>query len=337
MRIRTLLLVPLVAACGASDAAEPVLIEGFRGRSAAVHCEPVPGLSARGASVADVAPAGDSAILVLYGQEREVALVGPELGVRRVVRFAEDGPAGVAGPVSATLAGDTVLYVADQYRQALKLLDLGGRDRGAVRLPFPPQRVHATAGGVYVTPFVVGRHPARLVYRVDGPELEPVDISTRHYGDPGINTLANMAGVAAYADGRVVVTHEFVVPFAYEFRRGSGAAVRTVPVPLPSEVGALLRRPPERPLLDATPAELPVAVLAAAPDAGTGDLLFLTRSGREAAAGYPEKAVVRLDRELGYRRSYLLDVNAIRMAYLPERRISVVVDEVDQWFACPTA
>ncbi len=336
MRIRPLSLVPLLAACAASDAAEPVLIDDFPERSVVVRCEPARALTARESSVGDVATLSDSTFLVLYDRDRELALVGPELAPRRVVRFTEDGPAGVRSPVSATLADDTLLYVADRYRQALRLLKLDGSDGGTVHLPFPPQRVRATPGGVHVTPFVVGRHPARLVYRVEGADVRPVGIESVPYGDPGINALANMVDVVAYPDGRVVVTHEFVVPLAHRFRTGAETPVRRVPVPLPAAVGAALRDPAARALGDAAPAELPVAVLSAAPDARAGHLLYLTRSGRTAPGGYFEKAVVRLDGELRYLRSYLLDVNAIRMAYLADRGATVVVDEVDRWYTCPT-
>ncbi|HEX7120258.1 MAG TPA: hypothetical protein VF212_15795, partial [Longimicrobiales bacterium] len=239
--------------------------------------------------------------------------------------------------VSAALGGDTLLYLADQYGYALKRLGLDGRDRGRVRLPFPPQRVQAVEGGVYVTPFVVGRHPDRLVYRVAGAEVRPIEVPTVSYADPGMNVLANTAGVVVFADGRVVVTREFVVPFAYGFRVDAEDSVWRAPIPLPEAVGSALRRPPARILEDVESAELPVAVLSAAPDARSGDLLYLTRSGRVARDGTFEKAVVRLDGGLRYRAAYVLDVNAIRMAYLATRRVVAVVDDLDRWYTCPAA
>lgn len=336
MRYRFLPLIPLFAACAASDAAEPVLIEDFIERSVAVHCESVPSLNARESSVANLATVSDSMLLVLYEYDREIAIVGPDLEIRTVVAFEAEGPTGVRRPVSATLVGDSLIYVADQSRQALKVLDFDGRDRGTVNLPFPPQHVQAGPGGVYITPFVMGPHPTKLLYRLVGAEAVPVDVATVRYGDVGINALANMAAVATFPDGRVVVTHDFVVPFAHRVDgKDGGDPPERVPVPLPAATAAALRRLPSGPLPEAGAGELPVAVLSTAPDAASGDLLFLTRSGRYVDGGY-EKAVIRLDAELGYRRSYLLDVNAIRMAYLADRGVSIVVDEVDQWYTCPT-
>lgn len=336
MRFRPLPLVPLLAACAASDAAEPVLIEDFIERSVAVRCEPVPAMTARASSVADLATLSDSTLIVLYEHAREVAILGPDLEIREVVAFDADGPTGVRGPVSATLAGDTLIIVADQPRQRLKLLDLEGRDRGTVDLPFPPQRVQAAPSGIYITPFVMGRHPTRLLHRWDGAEVEPFEIPTVRYGDAGINALANMAGVAAFPDGRLIVTHEFVEPFAHRVPAGSsGASAERIPVPLPAATASALRRLPSGPLSEVDAGELPVATISAAPDAASGDLLILTRSGRFIDGRY-EKAVIRFDEALGLRRSYLLDVNAIRMAYLANRGVSVIVDEVDQWYTCRT-
>ncbi len=335
MRIRPLPLIVVLTACAVSDAAEPVLIDDFVERSVPVHCEPAPMLTAREATVEDVASLGDSLLLVLYSEEREVAFVGPDLEVRHVVRFEEDGPTGVRAPVSATLLGDSLVYIADRSRYALKVLDLQGRDRGTVELPFPPQRVRAGSKGIYITPFVMGRHPARLVYRLDGLTVHPVDIPTVRYGDAAINTLANLAGVTPFPDGRVVVTHEFMVPFAHTFTEGEEAEAVRLPVPLPVATGAALRTAPTKPLPEADAGELPVALLSTDADAITGDLLYLTRSGRMVDGRY-EKAVVRLDSALGYRSSYLLDVNAIHMSYLAGLGMAVVVDEVDQWYTCPT-
>ena len=333
MRTLPLPLVPLLAACAASDAARPVWIEDFVEKSVEVKCEPVPSLSARESVVADVATLSDSTFLVLYDRDREVALVGPDLQPRWVVAFAADGPTGVRRPTSATLVADTI-YVADQGQGALKRLGLDGSDRGRVLLPFPPQQVRSWGGQVFVTPLVLGRHPGRLVYRLAGDDVVPLEVPAARYGDLGVNALANLAGVAAYPDGRIVVTHEFVVPLAHELHLDAAGEARRLPVPLPEEVGARLERIPRGTIDEIRPADLPVAVIAAVADPRTGDLVVLTRSGREGRDGNFEKAVIRLDSRLEYRSSYLLDVNAIRMAYLAAKQVAVVVDEVDQWYTC---
>lgn len=334
MRSRYLPLVLFGAACAASDAPEPAFVADFVKRSIPIHCVPVPELSARWSSVGDVATIDDSSFLVLYPREREVVVFGADLAMRRALRFTADGPAGVKGPASAALAGNTLLYVADQPRQALRVFDLGGRDRGTIRLRFPPQRVRAAQGALFLTPFVLGRHPRRLLYRLEGEEARPLEVPATFYGDPVLNALATTVGLTPFPDGRIVVSHEVVVPFLYELRVGSDA-VRRAPLPLPDGVRSSVGRLPPAPLTPDRLDELLVASLAAAPDVRAGDFLYVTRSGRR-VEGRPEKAIVRLDPELRYRRSYLLDVNAIQLAYLAVRGLSIVTDEVDQWYRCPT-
>lgn len=337
MRNLPLSLVPLLVACAASDATEPKWIDDFVKKSVAVTCEPVPSLSAREAVVADVATLSDSTFLILYEQDREVVLVGPDLEPRHVVSFDSDGPTGVRRPSSATLVGDTLLYVADQARASLKVLGLDGSDRGSVSLSFPPQQVRSMGGEVFVTPLVIGRHPGHLLYRVEGDKVASLGVRAARYGDLSVNVLANLAGVAVFPDGRLVVTHEFVIPFAHELRFDGASGVRRVPVPLPKEVGARLGRSPKGTAEDIRSEDLPVAVISAVADGRSGDLVLLSRSGREGRHGIFEKAVIRLDAGLEYRGSYLLDVNAIRMAYLAAQRVAVVVDEVDEWYTCPVA
>jgi len=45
--------------------------------------------------------------------------------------------------------------------------------------------------------------------------------------------------------------------------------------------------------------------------------------------------VIRVDRELRYRASHLLPLNAGRIAYLSRSREIVAVAEDDRWYRCP--
>ncbi|HEX7049693.1 MAG TPA: hypothetical protein VF188_05725 [Longimicrobiales bacterium] len=334
MRNRTLPLVLVFAACAASDAPRARLVADFVARSEPVRCVPAAGLTARGVTVGDVVTLSDTSFLVLYPTEREVVVYGADLMPRRVVRFAAAGPVGVRDPASAALVGDTLVYIADRGRQALRLLSVAGEDRGTIDLRFSPQRVRAVAGAVLVMPMVVARQPRHLVYRMEGTAATPLDVPIADIGDPVIGVLANAAGIAVYPDGRIVVAHEMVVPYAYRLRLGSGGVER-VALPLPDGIRESLEHLPPPPLTDERIRELPVVALSLAADAETGDLVYLTRSGRR-LEDHMEKAIVRADAEFRYVRSYLLDVNAIRFAYLGSRDLSIVVDEVDQWYQCPT-
>jgi hypothetical protein len=330
------LLILAAHACAASDAGDAVFIPDFTDRSMPIECTPVPSLTAREASVTDVAMLGDTAFLVLYGLDRELAVVGQDLVPRRLFGFAEDGPTGVLGPTSATIAGDSLVYIADQKRMALRRFDLAGQDRGTIRLDFAPDRVLATDDGrILITPLVVGRHPRWLVYAIDGEDATPLGIPAAHYANPAVNALANLARFAAFPDGRVVATHTTIVPYAYTLSPGDASPPDRAPLPLPDDVRPLLGKLPAASLEDDRLGELLVATIATAPDTRSGDLLYLTRSGRT-VDGRPEKAIVRVDPGLRYLRSYLLVVNAIHLAYLAGPQLTLVADEVDQWYRCPT-
>src|SRR5687767_9950164 len=85
---------------------------------------------------------------------------------------------------------------------------------------------------------------------------------------------------------------------------------------------------------DEAAARIATPVLASSPDPRRDEVLLLTKSGRRRGPG-TEKAIVRAGRDLGYRRSALLDVNAQVMAWLPALDRAVVVDDEGRWHACP--
>lgn len=334
MRTAPLPLLALIfAGCAASDAGQPVFIADFIDRSEPARCTLASELSARQAVVEDAVTVGDTSFLILYAQDREVALVGPDLVPRTVITFDQDGPTGVLGPTAVALVGDSLLYFADQKRQAIRVLDLSGRDRGTIHLDFPPYRILNADGELLVTPLVIGRHTRSLVHALEGEETRSLSVPIAFYDDPAVTALTNMANGAAYPDGRVVLAHTMVLPYAYVL--GTDGTFDRVPLPLPDGVRSKFGWLPTTQFTNAMLDEILITTIAAAPDRTTGDFLYLTRTGRT-RDGRPEKALIRVDPELRYLHSYLLDFNAVHLAYLAQPGIALIADEEDRWFRCET-
>lgn len=334
MRLRYLPLVPILAGCGASEANAPVFLSDFLDRTEFVQCTPVPSMDREGAEIGKVSILDDSTFVVLYPYDREVVVYGADLTPRHVIPFAASGPTGVRSPEGATILDDTLVVVADQFGQSLRLFDLAGRDRGTVHLGFPPERVQAANGEVLVTPLVIASMTRGLVHAWRAGRVEQLDVSTTRYRDSGLNAFANFVTLNAFPDGRVVVAHQFVVPFAYVLPPGRETVERR-PIPLPDGLAGEIGRLPPAPLDEDALRNLPTVAIEAVPDHRTGDLLYLARTGRKVGE-HKERALVRVDDELRYLRSYRFDVHPMRLAYLASRSLTIVADEEAQWYQCPT-
>ncbi len=337
MRISALLLLPTLAvyaACAAAGHEEPVFIDSFTERSTSVRCEPVPALTERRSAIHDVATVNDTSFLILYDKDREVAIVGPDLEPRHLITFDREGPAGVHTPSGAALLGDTLLYIADQTRMRLKIFDLQGNDRGSIELDFAPQRLQTVGGQLLITPFVIANHPRSLLFALDGDRARHLPIASARYTDGLVNVFANTANLATYPDGRIILTHTLIIPFAHVLTLNSPAPIR-VPLPLPDGVRNRYGWLPTARITNADIPKLLFAAIASAPDQRTGEMVYLTKTGRGTDSG-GEKALIRVDQELRFLRSYLLDVNAARMAYLAGQGISLVANSEDEWFKCHT-
>jgi hypothetical protein len=149
-----------------------------------------------------------------------------------------------------------------------------------------------------------------------------------------VNTFANTAHLAPFPDGRIVLTHTLIIPFAHVMTLESSTPAR-LPLPLPDGVRDRYGWLPNSPVTEANAEKLLVATIALAPDESTGDLIYLTKTGRLNESG-GEKTLIRVDSKLRFLRSYLLDVNATKMAYLSRQGISLVVTSEDEWYSCPT-
>jgi hypothetical protein len=325
----------ILAACAAGGTDQPVFVADFVDRAAPVHCTLLPTLSERQSAVATAVTASDTSALILYSQDRELVVVGADLEPRFRLRFEADGPTGVLGPTGAALVGDSLFYIADQKRQQLKAFGLDGRERGTIPLDFSPQALQSAGGQLLISPMVIVSHPLWLLYTLEGDRVRNFPLPIAQYADPMVNYLANLASVAAYPDGRVVLTHAMVIPFASTFTLDAPDSVRRLPLPLPDGVRDRYGYLPGSRATEDELAKLLIATIATAPDLRTGDLLYLTKTGRKRGE-QSEKALIRVDSELRHRRSYLLDVNAMHLAYLAGSGTSLVANEEDQWYQCPT-
>lgn len=334
MRAITLLLLVVLAGCAAGEAETPVFIDDFITRSTTLACEPAPAPSARRSTITSIAAHGDTSFLVLYGEDREVVLLGPDLEVRNRITLDTAGPAGMRMPTGIALQDDSVLVVADQLGTKLQRFDLHGRHLGSIDLDFAPQEVHRTGDRLLVTPFVIRNYPQSMLFTVDrSGEAEPLSFPTVRYRDGLVNTFANTAQVATFPDGRIVVTHLLMVPFARVLTPTSPAPVR-LPLPLPDGVHRLYGKVPTGSWTEGRADDVLFATIASAADPATGDLLYLTKTGRTAEYG-SEKAIIRVDRELHYLRSHLLDINATRLIYLAGPQVAIIATTNDELYRCP--
>jgi len=315
-------------ACSGSED-EPVLIPDFLDRSPALACAPLPELTAQALVVDDLVatPGGD--VLVLSGRSRRILLLDPQGRVLWRISLEEEGPSGVGTPVSADLADDSTLLVADLGRMLVKRLDVGGGDRGTVRTPFPPTRVRTAGARSWVVPGVLGGYPDRLLFRIQGDGLVPEDLPPRRYRGMTHGGFANRLGAVARPDGSLLLMHGFYIPEAYLLR---GASVTRHRVPVPDALAPLFRelRPVER---EEDLPYLPVVGLSPFLDPATGDVLYLTRSGARLGPETWEKALVRVDSAFGYLSSGRLPVDALMAAPLGEGHVIVVSNE-GEWSRC---
>lgn len=330
-------LIPVLAVATGCQDREPslVFIEHFVERSTAVRCVPTAPTGGGQRHVGLLRTINDSLLLALYPHEREVAIYGYDLQPRHIVAYAKDGPRGVLAPEDVILVDDTLLYFADMPRRQLRIISLSGVDVGSVHADVAPRTLAHDGEVVFVVPMIMGPDHFDLLYVLqDVGDLTPVGVPILRVDSWQMETLANMT-VATTFHNRIVVTHQFLRPVAYTFTHGSAFDWERSTIPLPDGVENDVGWVPEPPFVEEELMRILAPVLAAAPDLRTGDLLYLTRSGRSNGR-YQEKAIVRADSDLRYLSSYILDVNAGHLAYWSDSAAAIVVDEDDEWYSCPT-
>lgn len=320
----------LLWGCGGGGGTAPSFVPDFVDRSSAAACEATepPGGVLR--SVAGVRSAGDSALVVLHEAERVVALYDAGGRERARVRYRKEGPLRVAEPRDAAWHGGT-FYLADRGGRRIKMLGADGGDGGEIDLPFAPERVAVTGSGIAIVPLVLGAGETELLYLWRDGELRPAGVPVARVGDWRLAAMANQASLVPFPDGRVVVAHQFIVPGAHVVAPGGG--VSELSLPLPDGLRSGFGRLPRPPFTEEELQELPAPLLDAAADRRSGDLLFLTRSGRR-SGDHHEKAVIRADRDFRYLRSYLLPMNGGFIGYFSSSRSAWIVDDDDRWHRC---
>ena len=318
----------IVSACGGADASPR-----FIARSewhAPLKCVGIPQLSGLSA-VADVNTMGDSAFLVLLGDERKLVMY--DAGFRQIgsLQFDKDGPRGVLRAVSAVVT-DTMVFIADDARSSIRYFTRGGADAGTARLTFIPRRLRMSAGELVVTPLVAGSSPAHLAFVMRARRAVPLGGRIARYDEVGVHTLANMTSVAAF-DDRVLVMHEMVVPFGYVMRPRSGAdSTRRFSVPVPADVEERLGRAPRDPLTERNVQQLAVVAFTAAPVHASGAAYYVTRTS--VARGRYQKLLVRLDSLLNVEAVFPIAVSPQHMVFIPARGSVIVVDSESDWYEC---
>lgn len=330
MRSLSLIAVLLFVACGEEE--PPRLVADFANRSEAVACEPLPGPEPGPASVTQLRPVSDSTFLLVDGTGREVAVLDQEARRLRTLEFLEDGPRGIAELSDAALSGDTLLVLADGGRHRLRAFDAQGHDLWTLDLSFPPQGVAFAGSRLLIAAAGMDPRLTSLVYEVRDRVAESVGVPFATSVDALGRMFVNFVTLQGYPDGSAVVAHQFVQPRAWRLAMGTEPSLLRLPVP--EAVAPSLGYLPPIPFREDDLERIAAPVIASAPDPETGDLLYLTRSGRQRGE-YTEKALVRADHALRYVGSRLLDVNAVALAYLPADPTTAVVVDYDQnWFRC---
>jgi hypothetical protein len=290
------------------------------------------GLFNDSSDVTDVIPISDTAFAALFADARELVTYDRSRNVHHTLSFDIAGPRGVRRAVSAAVS-DSILFIADEGANLIKKFDRQGADRGTIRVPFIPRRLRLTGKRLLVTPLVAGSRPAELLFMVDDDKVKALGGPIAQYEDVGINTLANMASLAAFPT-RAVVLHEMVVPFGYVFDLPRGRELRTkFAVPLSDAIRESVGRLPKAPLTEKNVNELTVVAFVAASSVTNGRTYYVTRIGDGRREPY-RKLLVELDSTMQLRAVHPIDVNPHHMVFVDNPAAVIAVDAESNWFEC---
>ncbi len=332
MRRSTFLILLLMLLPGCHDAGRPgyTIVDGFLKRAARLDCRPV---HVDGEyAVAEMRGVSDSTWTVLDEAQRTVALFDDELRRLWEVSYVETGPGAVEEPVSAVPAGDTAVAIAGRGNLRLVLLSLDGRELRSTPLDFAPASLAETGDGSFlVTAMPFGPSPPTLLERWRGDTLSPVDIPKRAYTDMVVAALGNTALVEVLSDGTALVVHQFLEPRAFALY--PGGSVRQLALPTPDATRDRIDFIPTAPVTEAQMLEMLVPAIAMSLDRRSDEVYVMTRTN-QLTGSRPERALLRLDRQLRFIQGFITDVPATAMAYLPRKRTVLLVDDEDGFHAC---
>lgn len=341
MRWSILLLPILISSCGTPSREEPLFLDGFVELSHSVRCTEVASLTGLGGSINYLTIVGDSVLLALDRDPPRALVIAPDLELRYLLEIPEDHQDEPTHISSATIYDDTLIVIADQSSSSLRFLTLGGTKVDELELGFVPDHLTTHGDTLLITPIVIGNNPDRLLHMVTRSESDPTDyqieslpIPTARYRDPLATSLANASRTVVFRDDRIVLSPLFIVPFARIIDM-TKRVVAQAPLPLPDLVEGRYGWLPSRDTHEYEGDEILVVAMAITPDRKTGDFLYLTQTGRKLGAS-GERAIVRVDSTIDYKRSYLIDVNGRQIAYLPETMTSIVTTATGEWYRCDT-
>jgi hypothetical protein len=330
MRNLTPVLLLAVAACSDAEPEEYVIIDDFLRRSTTLECVALPG--AVEFAVTEMHAATDSTVLVLDGPGRSLLELDPALRVVWAFQAPAAGPGALEAPVDAVALGDTAVVVAE--RRGLRLI-VFRRDGELIRstpLPFVPHSLAAgSSGDVLLTAMPMGGRPPSLLFRYDGEELHEVPVPPRSYADMMVGAIGNSALVDVLDGGDALLVHQFLSPRA--FRVGVAGGIEPLRVPTPDATRAQLPYVPVAPITDDQLPLMLVPSMAMTVDRSKSEVYLLTRSGRMRGEN-AERAVLRLDDRLRLLDSYIINVVARGIAFLPRTGTALVVDDEDRFHAC---
>ena len=320
----------LAAACSGDRPVEPVVIDGFLDRSTALECERVE--LAGSPAVTELRGATDSSFTVLDEPGRQVLEYDHDLNPLLRVAYPPSGPGSAEGAVSAVVLGDSAVAVAGRAGLRLVVTRRDGELIRSASMDFIPHSLEATPDGdLLITPMPVGDKPPTLLQRFDGDAFHSMPVPPRSYDDMMIRALGNAALVEVMPEGDAVLVHQYLAPRAFRIDGQGNVAGASLPVPdLAAPTASFV---PTAPITEAQMPRMMVPAMAMSVDPFRSEIYILTRSGRM-IDGRPERAMLRLDRELGFLAAFTLNVAAGAMVFLPHRRTALVVDEEDGFHAC---
>jgi hypothetical protein len=327
-------LVALVVACSGADAKksaepEPVLVADLASRATPLQCDSVPGFPELAGSVEEASVSAWGTLIVVDKLSRTVNLFDGKLQPTLTLALPRDGPGAVLAAVSATLDGDSVLYIADQLGRRIQVYGTDGVYRRTIPTDFWPARAHFYHGSLYATATVMAEGATSLIQRLDGLRWVRLGVPPRPASDYLMRATANMLAVAEHGP-RLLFAHQFVNPVGYVV---ADASLREVTLPIADVYREDVGFMPTAPFEETTMARVVVPAMALAP-ARDGGLLYLTRSGRREDDAF-ERALVEVDSSYAFVRAWSTWIRAGHLIAERERNAVLLIDAEDVWYRCP--
>lgn len=331
--MRGSILLPLLLANAVGCREEPgtyVLVDHFQARATALECASVE--LGRDYAVQEIRAASDSTWTLLDESQRLIAGFDDDLRLLWSLDYPRAGPGAVDDPVSAVALGDSAVAIASRGNLRLVELSRSGREIRSYPLPFVPSSLAASPdGSVLVSAMPLGSAQPDLVHRWSGDSLAAVPIRRRPYADMLVGGLGNMTLLETLADGSALVVHQFFEPRGFVV--APDGRVEALAVPTPDGTRGQIDFVPTAPITEPEMLKMLVPAIALAVDRDMDQLFLMTRSGRM-IGDRAQRAVLRLDRRLGFIDGFTAEFPATGMVYLPRKHTLLLVDDEDRFHAC---